>query len=133
LLKPENIREQLLLGLEQGIATRLPLVTVHDRFQRFIEDDFRPIADEYDARLLADTTADLSIAAAGLEYSLQESSRVVFAVGPEGGWQQHELEMFSGAGFVAVEMGERILRVETAVCALLAQLDMLRKLGQRDT
>lgn len=36
------------------------------------------------------------------------------AVGPEGGWEGEEIEGLKGKGFVAVGMGGRILRVETA-------------------
>lgn len=48
-----------------------------------------------------------------------------FAVGPEGGWTDAELAGLSAAGSRALQLGPRILRVETAaivvaVCALVA-------------
>ena len=55
---------------------------------------------------------------------LQESPNAVegimLAVGPEGGWTAAEIAMFTGAGWHSVSLGQRILRVETAVIAALA-------------
>ena len=47
---------------------------------------------------------------------------IVLAIGPEGGWIPYEVEKFTAAGLQPVQLGERILRVETAVSALLARL-----------
>jgi 16S rRNA (uracil1498-N3)-methyltransferase len=41
-----------------------------------------------------------------------------FAVGPEGGWTPQEFEAACQLGWKPVYLGPRILRVETAVCAL---------------
>lgn len=47
----------------------------------------------------------------------------VFAVGPEGGWTDEELEQARNAGFAGVSLGRMILRTETAVAAGLAALN----------
>ncbi|MFZ0785164.1 MAG: RsmE family RNA methyltransferase, partial [Candidatus Acidiferrales bacterium] len=42
------------------------------------------------------------------------------AIGPEGGWTDHEVAAASAAGFAEVSLGENILRTETAVLAAMA-------------
>lgn len=39
--------------------------------------------------------------------------------------------MFAQAGFARFSMGSRILHVDTAVVALMAQIDLLCQLGRR--
>jgi 16S rRNA (uracil1498-N3)-methyltransferase len=45
---------------------------------------------------------------------------VVLAFGPEGGWTEAELEMFSVAGWKSASLGNTILRAETAAIAATA-------------
>ena len=40
---------------------------------------------------------------------------VVLAIGPEGGWEEEEVEDLRGKGFQQVDLGERILRTDMAV------------------
>jgi RsmE family RNA methyltransferase len=47
---------------------------------------------------------------------------VTLAIGPEGGWVEAELASLENVGFSPVSLGPRILRVETAVAALLSRL-----------
>lgn len=56
--------------------------------------------------------------------------RVLLAVGPEGGWIEREIETFLELGFLAVSAMDRVLRVDTAVSALLAQIALLRRLDR---
>jgi RsmE family RNA methyltransferase len=46
----------------------------------------------------------------------------IIAIGPEGGWVEFELALMRAAGFTAVSLGPRALRVEAAVVAALARL-----------
>jgi RsmE family RNA methyltransferase len=49
------------------------------------------------------------------------------AVGPEGGWVDFEIDKFIEQSFVPISMGgERVLRTDTAVVALLSQLMLLQ-------
>ena len=47
---------------------------------------------------------------------------MVIAIGPEGGWIPYEVDLLAKAGLQPVQLGERILRVETAVTALLSRI-----------
>lgn len=113
-LAPEVIREQLILGLEQARDTVLPEVIIEKRFKPFVED-----------RLPAMTAGSLGLI--GHPGPWPECPRalnepVTLAIGPEGGWIPYEVEKLHEAGLNPVQLGERILRVETAVTALLARL-----------
>ena len=47
---------------------------------------------------------------------------MTLAIGPEGGRIPYEIDLLAKAGLQPVQLGARILRVETAVTALLARL-----------
>jgi 16S rRNA (uracil1498-N3)-methyltransferase len=47
-------------------------------------------------------------------------SAISLAIGPEGGWTEAELALFSQAGWISASLGETILRAETAAIAALA-------------
>lgn len=50
------------------------------------------------------------------------SGGIAILVGPEGGFEPEEIELAIRAGFVAVGLGPRVLRTETAALAALAAL-----------
>lgn len=50
--------------------------------------------------------------------TVRRSGDVAIAVGPEGGFTNEEIAMARSAGWITVELGPRILRVETAAVAL---------------
>ena len=112
---PEALREQLILGLEQARDTVLPEVSIEKRFKPFVED-----------RLPALASGTLGLIGHPGDYpacprAVQEP--VTLAIGPEGGWIPYEVDLLrEAAGLQPVQLGERILRVETAVPALLARL-----------
>ena len=113
-LEPEAIREQLLLGLEQARDTVLPEVSIEKRFKPFVED-----------RLPAISAGTLGLVGHPGDYPAcprAVSEPVTLAIGPEGGWIPYEVDKLQEAGLAPVQLGERILRVETAVPALLARL-----------
>ncbi|NMY41921.1 16S rRNA (uracil(1498)-N(3))-methyltransferase [Pseudomonas sp. WS 5013] len=113
-LEPEAIREQLLLGLEQARDTVLPEVSIEKRFKPFVED-----------RLPAISADTLGLVGHPGDYPAcprAVSEPVTLAIGPEGGWIPYEVDKLQEAGLAPVQLGERILRVETAVPALLARL-----------
>ena len=55
-----------------------------------------------------------------LEYSmLGRPGTTVYVIGPEGGFSPAEIELMAAAGFVAVSLGQRVLRCETAAVLCL--------------
>ena len=113
-LSREKIREQLLLGLEQARDTVMPEVMLEQRFKPFVED-----------RLPALMTGRRGLVAhpvGGVRCPHQLSEPAVLAIGPEGGFIQYEVDKLEQAGFERIHLGARILRVETAVTALVSKL-----------
>lgn len=53
---------------------------------------------------------------------VQPSQDLILAIGPEGGWTENELKLFSEARWQPASLGGTILRVETAAIAALAIL-----------
>ncbi|PKF71810.1 16S rRNA (uracil(1498)-N(3))-methyltransferase [Pseudomonas fluvialis] len=113
-LDAQAIREQLLLGLEQARDTLLPEVHIEQRFKPFVEDRLPGLA--------AGTLGLLGHPGDYPACPRAVSGPVTLAIGPEGGWIPYEVALLEQAGLQAVQLGPRILRVETAVPALLARL-----------
>lgn len=105
-----------LLGLEQSMDTRLPTLTFHQRFKPFVEDDLPAIA-QGTRKLLGAVDGRCS---AAFRKCPQDS--ITLAVGPEGGFIPYEIERFVEAGFEPISLGNRVLRVETALPALVGAL-----------
>lgn len=125
LLAEQNYTAYLRKGLEQAVDTRLPEISIHKRFKPFVEDCLPEMINKYSTKLIAhpDSTSSLDQAV-----TRPFTAKAVLAVGPEGGWVDYEVGKFTELGFTPFTLGTRILRVDTAVPALLAQLDLLRQL-----
>ncbi len=129
-LRPETVRRHLLLGAEQGMTTRLPEVAIEKLLVPFVT----RLGERRDPppRLIAHPDAEVPIERRfppGVGTHGDAPAPVEIAIGPEGGWIDRELETFRGAGFRPVRLGPWILRVETAVAAVLAQVELLRRLA----
>lgn len=113
-MEPGNLREQLILGLEQARDTELPELWVERLFKPFVEDRLPALM--YGAEgLVADPS--------GVDACPRKlSGPTVLAVGPEGGWITAELVSLRLAGLRSVHLGPRILRTETALAALIGRL-----------
>ncbi len=114
LLQPENLQQQLLLGLEQGCDTILPEIHLRPRFKPFVEDELPGI--------VSGTTAYVAHPGAKIGFLQELKQPTTLAIGPEGGFIPYEVEKLQAGGFIPISLGERILRVETAVPVLLSRL-----------
>ena len=65
--------------------------------------------------LLSETEQNLRLSAA-----LAGAGNVALAIGPEGGWTADEMQLFAAQEWIAVTLGPRILRAETAAIAAVA-------------
>ena len=114
LLSPEQLREQLILGLEQAQDTILPEVRLFQRFKPFVEDNL--------PQFLCEKVGYLAHPGTGTPCPTAVTSPCLLAVGPEGGFIPYEVERLVAAGLQPVHLGQRTLRVETAVSALIGRL-----------
>ena len=71
--------------------------------------------------VLAENERGLTLKAALEELTSGDGQRgIVLAIGPEGGWTDEELKLFSESGWTSASLGPTILRAETATIAALA-------------
>lgn len=120
LLQDRAWMRHLRLGMEQGGRTYLPEMIVQPNLSKVFEQDFAPEA----IRIIAHP---------GLKNSLWDTplangqaADLVVAIGPEGGWLDLEVAAFQEKGFLPIQLGPTIHRVENAVTALLAQIEFLK-------
>lgn len=113
-LSPANVLEQRILGLEQARDTILPTIELQRFFRPFVEDELPSIA--------RGTLALAAHPGASRECPRHVDQPVTLAIGPEGGFIDEEIASLERAGFTTVSLGDRILRVETAVSTLIGRL-----------
>jgi len=120
LLEKENYTKYLIEGLSQGKRTQMPNISIHKRFKQFFDDNF-PAEDNKPIKLLAHTNDDVYLN----RLKVEKNQHYAIAIGPEGGWNDFEIEFMVKNGFREFKLSQNILRVETAVTAALAQLELI--------
>ncbi len=113
-LRPEAVRERLLLGLEQARDTRMPELEIHRYFE--------PLVDEVLAPLLERSRGLVAHPGADRDCPFDVDEEITLFVGPEGGFIDHEIERLRGVGFEVVGLGARVLRVEPVIPLLVGRL-----------
>ncbi|WP_311946907.1 16S rRNA (uracil(1498)-N(3))-methyltransferase [Halomonas piscis] len=113
-LEADRIRRHLVLGLEQARDTVMPEVTLRRGFRPFVEDVLPD--------LLTHRRGLVAHPGMAMACPRNVTRPTLLAVGPEGGFIDWEIERLLAAGCEGMHLGPRILRVETAVTALLARL-----------
>jgi 16S rRNA (uracil1498-N3)-methyltransferase len=98
-------------GLEQSGETHLPEIRVVRRLKPLVEDELAVWAG---TRILLHPDAQARSA-----ISVGMQAPVLVAIGPEGGWTDYEVDLFRSHGFTCVTLGERVLRSDIAVHAML--------------
>ena len=123
--RPAEVRAGFIEGLSQASADFvLPTLLVRRRLLRFITEELDAL---YPSDVYKRVIAHPCTAPGAQTSSLTQLSRdgpaqrkMVVAVGPEGGWTDAEVQLFLGHGFAPVSLGDRILRTDMAVPALLS-------------
>ena len=113
-MKPENLRDQLTLGLEQAKDTVLPELHLARLFRPFVEDEL--------PNLVAGGTGLMAHPGTGGVTPKILAAPITLAIGPEGGWIEAEVQSLLKAGLKPLDLGPRILRTETALAALVGKL-----------
>jgi len=119
LLDESNYTKFLIEGLSQGKRTKIPKVTIYKKFKEFFENHF----DETNKNsfcLLAHPSSGNYLNC----LSSIPPKKIILAIGPEGGWNDYEINFMEEKGFVKFKLSESILRVENAVTAALAQIEL---------
>lgn len=93
---------------EQSGRTVMPVVERIRTFEEFVTN--KPA----DALGLVFTTGAEKNPAANLRQRFPDATRVIAMIGPEGGFSDEEIEFAQNHGFIAVGLGPRVLRTETA-------------------
>ncbi|MDP3502105.1 MAG: 16S rRNA (uracil(1498)-N(3))-methyltransferase [Myxococcales bacterium] len=104
------------LGLEQAKDTVPPRIEIRERFKPFIEDELDTWAPA-DALRFVPHPAAVEVARA-----MPTERRLVIAIGPDGGWVPYEVDLLARHGFAPISLGDRVLRGEVAVPAVIAAL-----------
>ncbi len=109
-LKPDMIRENILLGLEQAKDTGWPRLLFLKRYHELLE-------------FIDQQTQECILLHPGNFqhfHSLDRQQAQTVLLGPEGGWTEKEANALIKKGCTPYQMGSRILRVETAVTSILS-------------
>lgn len=107
---PDYIRRACLLGLEQARDTILPQIVLSRLFKPFVQDHLPAI--------IKGTRA--FVGHPGVEQTVPHGiiEPITLVIGPEGGFIPYEIQLLKEAGVEPVTLGERVLKVETAITYL---------------
>jgi len=114
LLSEDQLRKHMVLGLEQSKDTLLPKIYQKRFFTRFVKEELPLIAKDSVCITAHPKTPDLC------PPGIKEP--VTLVIGPEGGFIEIEIETLEKQGFSSYHIGQRILRVETAVPYMISRL-----------
>lgn len=110
-----RLDEFVLEGLQQGIDTIAPKISLAKRFKPFVQDDLSGLIQN--RAVVCHPYADENFAKYSQEHGLPD----LMIIGAEGGFIPYEVELLASVGISAVGLGRRILRTESAVNAVLGR------------
>ena len=114
-LQDEAVDKEIRLALEQCGDTVYPEIFYRNLFKPFAEDELPELIGNAECALFGHPRSEKRPE----EFA---GKNTVLLIGPEGGFSDYEVNLLSEAGAAAVTLGQRVLRTEFAVAALLAKL-----------
>lgn len=114
-LEPENITNETMLALEQGMDTVPPRIEFRDSFREFV------LGGEL-AEISKDSRNLIAHPVNAVECPRALTQMATIAIGPEGGFIAREVELFIATGFEPVTLGAHILRVEFATAYIAGRI-----------
>jgi len=124
-LTTQRLRDDAVLGAEQGKQVWVPRISVVQGFRRYVE-DVDPVQF---GSFPVDRIALHPGASVTLDAALPNQERhreTVLALGPEGGFISSELESWQQAGYALACLQTGPLKTEVALAAALGQIALLR-------
>ena len=107
-------------AVKQSLRYFMPEFSVFHSFSEFLD-----AADGFEIKLLTEQSADERWQDIFPAISPAKCD-LLFAVGPEGGLDKHEIKSALSRGFRGISFGDHRLRTETAVLSTAALLNVLR-------
>lgn len=130
-----RLDEFVIEGLQQGVDTVPPVITLAKRFKPFVQDEL-PSVIKSALLSMKDGKPDDKVGRAKVGQAVvfhpydsvpfggfcrTEGLPTFIAIGAEGGFVPYEIELLKSVGVVPVGLGSRILRTESAVNAVLGR------------
>ena len=136
ILKKENFELAVQKAVEVGVKEIIPIITArtvklglnHERLNKIIkeaaEQSGRGVLPKLDEAIIFDEALKLAkendlnlffqVGYPPLGHSMSKFKKVGVFIGPEGGWEEEEIEKAQSNGFTIVGLGKTVLRAETA-------------------
>ncbi|ANQ08912.1 Uncharacterized protein PCOAH_00034570 [Plasmodium coatneyi] len=123
-LKNEEIKNALQLGLEQAMCTQFPQIFIHYSFSSFVMNIDR-YSDEKTIRLCAHTEVRRNDSCVERDILSTQQGKILLMVGCERGFSELEIYLIKKLQFRFFNLTERILKCETALLVIIGQLLLL--------
>lgn len=122
-LHPQRLREDALVGCEQGRQCHLPVFRIFDRLTEFMEHDayasVSSASKQFKCLLHPEAPQTLSACLNDPHLQAKHSNETLLAIGPDGGFIPREIETFANAGYEVTRLNVGPLRTEVALAAAL--------------
>lgn len=96
-------------AIKQSVQYYLPTIEIIDQFK-----DFFKGTNKYDLKIVAQGPESAGLMSELSNFPIENKTKVIIAIGPEGGFSESEIVDFSNNKYIPVSLGNTRLRTETA-------------------